>query len=126
MVYRILDAWEFGLVDHWVNEGFYIPGTDKCFDNKPKKARDVPINLVDLTGAFLILGIGLGLAILNFLIELIVAKYRHEMKPMRAVRGKGKQCFKLNNNKKQIEPPAKITPKIEEELEDSIEVFELE
>ena len=43
-------------------------------------AKDVPIKLVDLTGAFLILGIGLGLGILCFLMELIVAKYKHEMK----------------------------------------------
>ena len=71
--------WEFGLIDHYSNEAFYIPGAEKCFAKKGKSAKDVAIKLVDLTGAFLILGIGLGLGILCFFIELIIGKYRREM-----------------------------------------------
>ena len=61
-------------------ELFFVPGSEKCLDKKEKAAKEVPIKLVDLTSAFLILGIGLGLATLCFLIEIIVAKYQKEMK----------------------------------------------
>ena len=71
--------WEFGLQDHWVNEAFFIPGADACFAKKKVSTKLVPIKLVDLTSPFLILGIGLGLSLFCFLIELIVAKYHHEM-----------------------------------------------
>ena len=80
-----MEAWEYGLIDHAVNEALSIPNAEKCFAKKEPTAKDVPIKLVDLTGAFLILGIGLGAAILCFLIELIVAKYRHETKLMKQV-----------------------------------------
>ena len=76
-----MEMCEFGLLDYWTHEAFDIPNAEKCFDVKQRKsAKDVPINLVDLTGAFLILGIGLGLAVLCFLLEIIVAKYQREMK----------------------------------------------
>ena len=70
---------EFGFLALF-DRGVFVPGNDRCLDENPPSAKDVPIKLVDLTGAFLILGIGLGLGILCFLIELIVAKYKHEMK----------------------------------------------
>lgn len=69
------------LLHYYSNEGLYVPGaSDNCLKEKKKSAKDVPIKLVDLTSAFLILGIGLGLATLFFLLELIVAKYPREMK----------------------------------------------
>ena len=40
---------------------------------------------MDLTSAFFILGIGTGLSILCFLLELIVGKYKREMKLRNAV-----------------------------------------
>ena len=76
-----MEMWEFGLLDHWTDETFHVPNAEKCFDVKQRKStKNVPIKLVDLTGAFLILGIGLGLAVLCFLLEIIVAKYQREMK----------------------------------------------
>ena len=130
MIYRILDAYEFGLIDHWIDEALKIPGTDKCFETKPRKAKDVPIKLVDLTGAFLILGIGLGVSTLSFLLELIVAKYRHEMTPPRtnaSVERKGANS-RFKSIEKRVEPAMNTIVKpqelIEEDLEES-EVIEL-
>ena len=74
---------ENGLLDYYSNEGLYVPGSresDKCFKEQNKSAKNVPIKLVDLTSALFILGIGFGLSILCFLLELIVGKYKHEMK----------------------------------------------
>ena len=79
---------ENGLLDYYSNEGLYVPGSresDQCFKKVKNTAKDVPIKLVDLTSAFFILGIGTGLSILCFLLELIVAKYKHEMKRRSAV-----------------------------------------
>jgi len=41
---------------------------------KRQVSRLIPIQLTDLTSAFLILGIGMGLAILVFLLEIIYSK----------------------------------------------------
>ena len=73
-----MDIWEFGLMQHWMKE--IIPRAEQCFltTNQEKSARQVPIRLYDLISAFLILGIGLGLATLIFLMELIYLKFsRH-------------------------------------------------
>ena len=78
-----MEAREFGLMDKFISDAFSIPNAEKCFAKNENSAKDVPIKLVDLTGAFLILGIGLGLGILCFLIELIIGKYRREMESMR-------------------------------------------
>ena len=69
--YRCMDLREFGLVGHWVKE--ITPKAEKCLNTKTKdkSIRQIPINLYDLTSAFLILGIGLGLGILCFLLELV-------------------------------------------------------
>ena len=67
---------EFGFIQHYIKKDFFVAGgSDKCLKEEKNSAQDVAIKLVDLTGAFLILGVGIGLAILCFLIELIVAKY---------------------------------------------------
>ena len=78
-----MQLWETGLLDKFVNDYFNVPNAEKCFSKKKSSAKDVPIKLVDLTGAFLILGIGLGAGILCFLIELVVGKFRREMKMAR-------------------------------------------
>jgi len=76
-----MEIWEFALLDHWTDETFHVPNAEKCFDIKERKStKNVANKLVDLTGAFLILCIGLGLAVLCFLLEIIVAKYQREMK----------------------------------------------
>ncbi len=69
--------WEGGFVRYWVNHLPTIPKADECFaENKHRVSRLVPIQLTDLTSAFLILGIGIGLATLTFLLETIHSKWR--------------------------------------------------
>ena len=48
----MMAMWEYGLLDHWVEEAFHIPGAEKCFV-KEKSTKKAAIKLVDLTGAFL-------------------------------------------------------------------------
>ena len=77
-----MELWKTGLLDKFISE-FNIPNAEECFSKKKSSTKEVPIKFVDLTGAFLILGIGLGAGILCFLIELIFGKYRKEMKLMK-------------------------------------------
>lgn len=65
--------WSFGLIDHWIKEAWcFVPNAEKCFapqrDETLKKA--VPIKILDLESAFLIYSMGIGLAIVVFLLEL--------------------------------------------------------
>ena len=71
-----MDLLEFGLKQYWVNE--LTPKADKCFATKKneKSVKLVPIHLYDLISAFLILGIGLGLAILCFLLEIVYVRIK--------------------------------------------------
>ena len=71
---RFMDLWESGLARFWVKS--VTPRADECLDTNRKKktARQVPIRLVDLTSAFLILGIGLGSAIICLMLERIQSK----------------------------------------------------
>ena len=69
--------WESGLVDYWTKD--VTPKAENCFATKrPKKEsiKLVPIHLYDLTSAFLILGIGIGLATLCFLLELVYVRVK--------------------------------------------------
>ena len=75
-----MELHEIGLIKYSLIKNINAPGNDKCFNNNQNSAKDVPIKLIDLISAFLILGVGLGCGILCFLLELIVAKYKHEMK----------------------------------------------
>ena len=74
-----MDLWESGLIRYWVNER--VPKADECYRSSDKiqkvSTREVPIHLHDLTSAFLILGIGIGLAALSFLLELTYLKFSH-------------------------------------------------
>ena len=92
--------WEYGLLDHWVEEAFHIPGAEKCFV-KEKSTKKAAIKLIDLTGAFLILGIGLGLATLCFLIERIVFVYQRGMKEMQQ-----EQCKSVMAETVKVQSPA--------------------
>ncbi|KAK4012523.1 hypothetical protein OUZ56_024762 [Daphnia magna] len=66
----LMDMFEFGLLRHWVYNLPTIPRAEKCFaDSKSEVSREVPIQLTDLTSAFLILGIGTGLGMLTFCVE---------------------------------------------------------
>ena len=71
-----MNLWEFGLLEHWVKE--VTPKAEECFSTKKrdKSIQLIPIYLYDLTSAFLILGIGVGLATLCFLLELVYVRVK--------------------------------------------------
>ena len=74
--FRLMDLFESGLVRFWVKEFVPIKATE-CFSSKQtKSAHQVPIYLKDLTSAFVILGIGVGLSTLSFTWE--VAYYNFQ------------------------------------------------
>jgi ionotropic glutamate receptor len=71
-----MELWESGLVRFWVDNIPSTPKAQKCFaDTKRQVTRLVPIRLSDLISAFFILGIGIGLATLCFLLELIISNF---------------------------------------------------
>lgn len=78
-----MSLWETRLPNIWEKRDFDVPGVDdKCLAKKSestdsKNAKQ--LKLVNYKGAFATLGIGLGLATLCFLLELIVAQYKYEM-----------------------------------------------
>ena len=76
---RYMNMMEFGLNDYWVKE--ITPKAAECFvTEKPGKiVRLVPIHLYDLISAFLILGIGIGMATLCFLLELIYMRVKRHI-----------------------------------------------
>ena len=76
-----MELWESGLLRHWMKE--LAPKAEKCFaklsaERKKESAKQVPIRLPDLVSAFLILGVGVGLAIFSFLLELIYANFKRD------------------------------------------------
>ncbi|KAI9553417.1 hypothetical protein GHT06_021321 [Daphnia sinensis] len=75
----LADLWETGLAHFWVYKLFppTVPRADQCFvESTNQVSRRAPIQLSDLTSAFLILGIGTGLAVLSFLTELLYSRFR--------------------------------------------------
>ena len=72
-----MDLYESGIVRFWVKQLPTIPKADECFANDKRRvvSRPAPIQLTDLTSAFLVLGIGIGLATLVFLLETIYSKW---------------------------------------------------
>jgi len=76
----MMALWETGLIDFWTHEVFNIRGAEKCLAPPDTTPKLVPIKLIDLTSAFFILGTGIRVSVLVFLIELIVSKYKREIK----------------------------------------------
>ncbi|KZS18969.1 Uncharacterized protein APZ42_014744 [Daphnia magna] len=75
----LVELWETGLAYFWVYKLFSptVSRADQCFVESTRKvSRRAPIQLSDLTSAFLILGIGTGLAVLSFLTELLYSRFR--------------------------------------------------
>ncbi|EFX78831.1 hypothetical protein DAPPUDRAFT_104959 [Daphnia pulex] len=63
-----MKAWEMGLPPYWMK--ISIQQAPKCFNKKRSEAaKKKPIGMNDLFGAFLILGVGLGLATMAFFME---------------------------------------------------------
>ena len=63
---RLQRFWEYGIMEKIRKN--YRPNIDKCLI-RPVKPKMTVLSLVDLSSAFLILGIGLGTAILVFFLE---------------------------------------------------------
>jgi hypothetical protein len=80
-IYSLMDLYESGLCQFWVKQLPSIPKAEECFANDKRRvvSRPAPIQLTDLTSAFLILGIGIGLATLAFLLETIYAKWKQNV-----------------------------------------------
>ena len=75
MIYfRLLKLVESGLLKYWLNQ--YIPNIDKCLVNNhvagSKKENMIPLKLIDFSGIFLLLGVGLLASFLSFLCELML------------------------------------------------------
>lgn len=67
-----LQAASAGLFQHWRKRSVSV---DKCkIDKKNHKEKVEPIKLIHLSSAFLVLGVGLSLGFLVFLLEKIFAK----------------------------------------------------
>lgn len=65
-------AWQMGYVGYITRK--YFPVTQKCRVDIPPKGKTSSLKLADVFGAFALLGIGTGISILVFLIELIFAR----------------------------------------------------
>ncbi|XP_057378523.1 glutamate receptor ionotropic, delta-2-like [Daphnia carinata] len=75
----LVNLWETGLTYYWVYKEFLpsAPRADQCFVESTRRvSRIVPIQLSDLISAFLIFGIGIGLATLSFLLETLLSRYQ--------------------------------------------------
>lgn len=65
---------QFGLIQHWENQ--FLPQPGECFTNYQDIPKQPRISLKNLSGAFLILLVGLTTAFIAFIIEQIV--YYHK------------------------------------------------
>ena len=70
--FRTMRFWDHGYVSFWRNK--YAPIVPECRVDLPAESKMKPMTLNDLAAAFLILGVGLTLSCLLFLIERIYHK----------------------------------------------------
>lgn len=69
-VYSLQYLWENGLLNYWLKT--YTPNVDKCMTRKIKtRGRMTSFTFGDVSSAFALLGIGIGLAMLFFFLEMI-------------------------------------------------------
>lgn len=68
-------ALETGLVDVWKMN--HVPSMERCkLGNQGKNKKPTAITLVQLSSAFVVLGIGLSLAVFSFLLEIILSHFK--------------------------------------------------
>ena len=73
-----MKLWEIGLTQFWMKN--LVPRAPECFTHrKSASARQVPIYLGGLSGAFLILGLGFSLGTLTFLVEMIISNRKRRL-----------------------------------------------
>ena len=67
--YRVLELYQTGLVEHW-RKKFSYGQTSPCHSQKKIKSNKLRrLNLKDLASAFFILGLGVSVSLLLFLVE---------------------------------------------------------
>ena len=67
----ILRYWANGIYSRFKKA--YFQATNKCRTDVPLKTKIGPLTLLDLSPAFLVLGIGISISVLSFLLEIIFA-----------------------------------------------------
>ncbi|XP_046449207.1 ionotropic receptor 93a-like [Daphnia pulex] len=72
----LLDLLQTGMIDHW--DSWFRPMPRQCKANvkkgdKKRETKHMPISLKNLTGAFLVLSVGLSISFLAFLVEQIIS-----------------------------------------------------
>lgn len=72
LLYSQIAQWESGLTTYWFAT-YFVP-IDACrFGKDPPRSANDPLNLIDLSSAFLLLAFGIGLSLIVFLVEHIVS-----------------------------------------------------
>ena len=79
-VNRMQYLWETGLLNYWLRK--YTPNVDKCLKSNPRATRNVSLKLIDLSSAFVLLTIGVGISIIALVAEKIVHNCRQRNLPM--------------------------------------------
>ena len=75
---RLQQFWENGIMDRMFAK--FTPKIDKCMVDKKEPPKLSPLKLVDLSSAFVILGIGCGLSLVAFLFEMCMASLQRSRK----------------------------------------------
>ena len=68
---RILLMWQAGINAYWMQNS-YPSYVDECIAPPKDEAKQVPIKLMEVSSAYVILGIGSGLTMVIFVVELLV------------------------------------------------------
>ena len=68
---RLQYTWETGLNDHWYKS--YMPTGENCRTDQLRRMRNVSLKLADLSSAFFVWGIGIGVTVVVFIVEHAVA-----------------------------------------------------
>ena len=65
--FRMIKFWDYGYTWYWKNK--YLPIAPECRVDVPLEGKMKPLTRTDLSFTFLILGVGISLSFLTFLIE---------------------------------------------------------
>lgn len=66
---RLLQLWQIGLMDHWMEQ--HIPYSSECLDieKRGKEATQQRLNVAHFSGAFILWLCGFGVSLLVFVLE---------------------------------------------------------
>ena len=63
--------WQAGINAYWMQNS-YPSYVDQCIMPPKEEAKQVPIKLMEVSSAYVILGIGSGLSVFFFILELVI------------------------------------------------------